>query len=200
VIVTCPGCSTHYSHEHEDTPQIGRCSQCDERFALSGVKRSYVVRPAVASGPPTDPLLVAALAETETFVDRPATAAGPSAPPASMEIHDFPIEGPDRIGDEDGGFFGTSMEDDEEIFGMEGAPDAGAEPQEAPSDEELATHRPVHPIREALGVFLLAGLGGAAGFHGSMRFGFEPLKAITFGLGLGLTFGWAWIRWAERKR
>jgi hypothetical protein len=198
VIVTCPGCSTHYSHAQEDTPQIGRCSQCDERFALSGLKRRYVVRPAVASGPPADPLLVAALAETETLVDRPAEVSAFPTLSGSMEIPDFPIEGAERIGDEDDGFFSSSL-DEEALFGIERATDADVDPQKAAADEP-AVHRPAHPIREALGVFLLAGLGGAAGFHGSLRFGIEPLKAICLGLGLGLTFGWAWIRWAERKR
>jgi hypothetical protein len=190
VIVTCPGCSTHYSHAQEDTPQIGRCSQCDETFALTRPKRRYVVRPAVASAP-GDPLLAAGLAETAALVDRPAADLG--FPP------DFPLDAP--AGEEEDGFFGPGMGDDEALFGFEAGPDADAEAQQVDAqDDEAPARRPAHPVREALGVFLLAGLGGAAGFHGSLQFGIEPAKAIGFGLALGLTFGWAWIRWAERRR
>ncbi len=84
---------------------------------------------------------------------------------------------------------GTQALNDEALVGIDETSTAAAEPAE----------RPTHPVREALGVFLLAGLGGAAGFHGSLQFGFEPQKAVAAGLAVGLTLGWAWIRWAEHK-
>lgn len=198
MIVSCPTCSTHYSHSDADALQIGRCSRCDTSFALSGQKRRYVVMPAERSGP-RDPLLAAGIAETETRVDRPAgTIAIPALPDAVP---------PGFTDPEDDGFFGAGMDDDEALFGIdETAADSPLE-ADAGSDVETATvvakparSRKSHPVREALGVFLLAGLGGAAGFHGSLQFGFQPLKAVAIGLAVGLTLGWAWIRWAERKR
>ena len=196
VIVSCPECSTHYSHADENALELGRCSHCDARFPLSGQKRRYVVMPAVQSGSP-DPLLATGLAETQTRVDRPAE--------ATAEGVDFPAlpdaPAPEPGDAEDDGFFGTGMDDDEALFGIDETPtdppaDAGPQVDIA----EPTERRPDHPVREALGVFLLAGLGGVAGFHGATQFGFEPLKAVAVGLGVGLTLGWAWIRWAERKR
>jgi len=195
VIVSCPACSTHYSHACEDVLQIGRCSQCDTRFPLSGQKRRYVVTPAVSSGSP-DPLLAAGVAETQTAVDLPAETVALPSLTESMQETGFPAppEG------EDDGFFGTGMDDDEALFGVDDpSTDLPVDAAPETDDAEPAEIRPAHPVREAIGVFLLAGLGGAAGIHGSLQFGFEPLKAIAIGLAVGLTLGWAWIRWAERK-
>jgi hypothetical protein len=155
-------------------------------------------------------LLTAGVAETHTQVDRQAESATLSMPPASsgqiaVDTAPFPDAIPPAATDaEDDGFFGTGKEDDEALFGID-------ESSSGPAIEAVAEHepdtaaaqvkqRPLHPIREAFGVFLLAGLGGAAGFHGSLQFGFEPLRAVAVGLAVGLTLGWAWIRWAERKR
>ncbi len=193
MIVSCPACSTQYSHADEGALQIGRCSQCDERFTLSGQKRGYTVMPAVRSGSP-DPLLATGLAETQTQVDVQAeTVALPTLSKSVQDVN-FPAL-PDAIVPEPGdvendGFLGTGMDDEEALVGIDETSTAAAEPAE---------RRPTHPVREALGVFLLAGLGGAAGFHGSLQFGFEPLKAVAVGLAVGLTLGWAWIRWAEHK-
>jgi hypothetical protein len=222
VIVSCPTCSTHYSHTTASASEIGRCSRCDARFPLASQKPRYIVMPAASTGAP-DPLLATGVAETETRVDRQAQRLSPdSAPATALEtaleaapetaLETAPLPDPmlpeptDLDTDEEHGFFGTGMEDEEALFGIdESAPDAGSDVEvdaEAAADEiaEPAVRQPSHPIREALGVFLLSGLGGAAGFHGSMQFGFEPLRAVAVGLAVGLTLGWAWIRWAERKR
>ena len=186
MIVSCPGCSTHYSHREDDALRIGRCSECDETFALSAPKRRYVVMPAVTSGR-HDPLFAAGLAETRTQVDRPAGTDGFPTMSDSMQV-------------EDEGSFGSEFNDDEALYGTEETSQEGAEANEADADADAATRRPANPIRELLGVFILTGLGAAVGYHGSLEFGFAPLNAISAGLGLGLIFGWAWIRWAERKR
>jgi len=185
--------------------EIVRCSKCDTRFPLSGQKRRYIVMPATPAGAP-DPLLAAGIAEAETRVDRQAEGAAPPGPAESMQVEMAPL--PDAIPPEsadaaDDGFFGMAMEDDEALFGIdETSPDPSTAADPGPDTvlAEQVERRPTHPIREALGVFLLAGLGGAAGFHGSLQFGFEPLRAVAVGLAVGLTLGWAWIRWAERKR
>jgi len=210
VIVSCPTCSTHYSHTTESVLEIGRCSRCDARFPLANQKPRYIVMPVDSTGAP-DPLLATGLAETETRVDRQARIPSPeSAETMALEMDPLPdpmLPDPlDVDSDDDDGFFGTGMDDEEALFGIdETAPDHGPDADvdaETAADEvvEPAAARPSHPIREALGVFLLAGVGGAAGFHGSMQFGFEPLRAVAVGLVVGLTLGWAWIRWAERKR
>ena len=193
MIVSCPTCSTHYSHIAESALEIGRCSRCDARFPLSGQRRRYVVMPAERVGA-RDPLLAVGLAETRTRVDRQAES-------EALDVPTLPDEA------QDDGFFGSGMDDDEALFGIDESPtDSAAELVEAAeaapeaADAEPATRRPTHPVREAVGVFLLAGLGGAAGFHGSLQFGLEPQKAVGVGLAVGLTLGWAWIRWAERKR
>ncbi len=198
MIVSCPTCSTHYSHSEEDVMQLGRCSRCDKQFPLSGRKRRYVVMPAVRSGA-ADPLLASGLAETETQVDRrPETAASP----ADVSVpRDFPLpETPVPPAGEDDGFFGAGTDDDEALFGIDETAESRAEETVAERPARPRKSRPTHPFREAFGVFLLGGLGGAAGFQGSTQFGFEPLDAVAAGLAVGLTLGWAWIRWAERKR
>jgi len=179
-----------------------------------GQKRRYIVKPSAPTGSP-DPLLATGVAETQTRVDRQAESATLTMPPApseSISVEDPPL--PDAIPlesteAEDDGFFGAGTEDDEALFGIdesssEPTVEAVAEPVAAGGPDtavaEPVKSLPMHPIREALGVFLLTGLGGAAGFHGSLQFGFEPLKAVGVGLAVGLTLGWAWIRWAERKR
>ena len=190
VIVSCPTCSTHYSHAGEGVLQIGRCSQCDARFPLSGQKRRYIVMTAVRSGP-ADPLLAAGLAETQTQVDVQAQTVALPTLSRSMQDVDFPPL-PDEIV--------PKPDDDEAFFGSDDPATASpTDPGPQADPAEPAEHGPIHPVREAFGVFLLAGLGGAAGFHGSLQFGFEPLKAVAVGLAVGLTLGWAWIRWAERK-
>lgn len=198
MIVSCPTCSTHYSHTAESALEIGRCSQCDARFPVSGQKRRYVVMPAVTPVTP-DPLLAAGLAETQTRVDRQAENEAPDLPAPADGIPSEPSGGQD---DE---FFDGGMDDDDALFEVDeaAAESPSVDPVEAaPDDPEPApaTRRPSHPVREAIGVFLLAGLGGAAGFQGSLQFGLEPQKAVGVGLAVGLTLGWAWIRWAERKR
>jgi hypothetical protein len=138
---------------------------------------------------PADPLLAAGLDETAALVDRPDPSLQPAPEPSVWS---------DPAADE--GFFGNSLGDDEALFGMD---DAGETTPSAPAPEEAqetAKARPVHPMRETAAVFLLAGLGAAAGYQGSIEFGFELINAIGVGLGVGITFGWAWIRWAERKR
>lgn len=196
MIVSCPACSAHYSHAAVGVLQMGRCSQCDARFPLSGQKRRYIVKPAVRSGSP-DPLLAAGLAETQTRVDVQAETVAFPTRSKSMQDADFPPLPEEIVSEsgaaEDDGFFGIGTDDDEAFLGTD-EPSTGP-----PTDTEPADRRPIPPVREALGVFLLAGLGGAAGFHGSLQFGFEPLKAVAVGLVVGLTLGWAWIRWAERK-
>jgi len=201
MIVCCPGCSTHYTHSEENALQMGRCSQCDERFPLTRPKRSYVLMPAGSAA--GDPLLVAGLAASEDQVDRQAAAAESDMLPPTVEMPASPdddlMPAPAPDADDDSGFFSADMDDDQALFGMDEdepqpAEEAAAEPQAERSKG------PAHPVREALGVFLLAGLGAAAGYHGSLQFGFEPLNAIGVGLAAGITFGWAWIRWAERKR
>ncbi len=209
MIVSCPTCSTHYSHLAESPLELGRCSKCDTRFPLSAQKRRYVVMPAAPANVP-DPLLAAGAAE-QTQLDLPTERAGAPATelPAGRFV-DEPAELPapsapaTEDADEDG-FFGTGMNDDEALFGIDDGDPAeqaarAAAPASAAAERPIEERKPTHPIREALGVFLLAGLGGAAGFHGSSQFGFEPLNAVAAGLGVGLTLGWAWIRWAERKR
>jgi hypothetical protein len=181
---------------------------------LSGQKRRYIVKPSAPTGT-HDPLLATGVAEKQTQVDRQAenaTPPVPSTPAEQIAIETAPLPDtmpPEASAAEDDGFFGTGMEDDEALFGIDestSAPEvrAVADPvAESDPDNAVAEpvkRRPAHPIREAFGVFLLAGLGGAAGFHGSLQFGFEPLKAVAVGLAVGLTLGWAWIRWAERKR
>ena len=208
MIVSCPTCSTHYSHGGESALEMGRCSRCDTRFPLSGQKRRYVVMPAVPADTP-DPLLAAGAAE-QIQLDLPAEPTGP--PTREMPDEPFgpePVElpGPSaREGDdaEDDGFFGAGMDDDEALFGIEeDGPLDGAETSTGAGPTVVAGvtvgREPRHPIREAFGVFLLAGLGAAAGFHGSTEFGFQPQNAVAVGLGVGLTLSWAWIRWAERK-
>ena len=199
VIVSCPGCSTHYSHEVEGVLQIGRCSQCDERFPLAAIRRRYVVMPATPAGP-ADPLLAAGLAATRAQVDRPVDVPAPPAEPLPPTEDPTAPAAAETDADDDA-FFGAGFDDDEALFG---ADEATVDPAEAAEEQAAPVERgrrcPTHPVREALGVFLLAALGAAAGFHGGLQFGFEPLKAVAVGLTVGLTLGWAWIRWAERKR
>lgn len=206
MIVSCPTCSTHYSHGGEGALEMGRCSRCDTRFPLSAPKRRYVVMPASPADRP-DPLLAAGAAE-QIQLDLPAEPSGPALHDAPGEpFSPEPVELPapsawERDDADDDGFFGTGMDDDEALFGIDGD---GPVEQETPAATAAAAvaatkaDRGQHPIREACGVFLLAGLGAAAGFHGSTEFGFEPQNAVAVGLGVGLTLSWAWIRWAERK-
>ena len=188
MIVSCPACATHYHHVDEGSVITARCSQCDEAFPLEGQKRRYVVTSDPT--PQTDPLLTAALDVTAPLVDRP----DPSLIPQPSEVDDTATAA-------DEGFFGDSLGDDEALFGMEDSADsADSDPAAAEEAESPRKSRPAHPVRETAAVFLLAGLGAAAGYQGSIEFGFELLNAIGVGLGVGITFGWAWIRWAERKR
>ena len=191
---------------------LARCSKCDESFSLETPRASYLIRdlaPNVGQiqSPQPDPLLAEGMPTSEQ-IDRPAIdsiapveAAMPiPEPEIAPQPSDFPDEPSE--GDEDDGFFSDGMDDDEALFGMDESAEATASDADVEVDEAAAERprTPAHPVREALGVFLLSGLGGAAGFQGSLQFGFEPLNAIGVGLGAGLTFGWAWIRWAERKR
>ena len=197
---------------------MARCSRCDARFPLTLPKSRYVLMPAKASV--SDPLLAAGLHSSESRVDRPIPPATSGAPADTVGAeHDLPAR--DADGDEGSGFFNAEIGKDDRP--RQAGPDA-AKP--APK----ASRRSTRPLREAIGVFLLAGLGAAVGYHGSLQygfdpwnaigvellqfgfeplnaigvellqFGFEPWHAIGVGLASGLTFGWAWIRWAERKR
>jgi hypothetical protein len=192
MIVSCPACETHYHHAHQGAHQTGRCSQCDETFPLEGAHRRYLVTPAQTSAQ-ADPLLATGLEETAAMVDRP----DPSLMPGPAADFDASVA-PDRAVDD--GFFGSSMGDDEALFGMDEAADEAAAEPDFEAVAEAVPSRPNHPVRETAAVFLLAGLGAAVGYQGSIEFGFELLNAIGVGLGVGITFGWAWIRWAERKR
>ena len=189
MIVSCPACATDYSHSAPETHQVCRCSQCDERFPLAAAKRSYRVLPGGLAK--TDPLLAAGVESTQTQVDLPlqqeATVAPVVAAPAPQS----------ESGDTD--YFASGTDDEMALFGFDVEPEED-EQEDVEPQADVRPDRPAHPVREALGVFLLAGLGGAAGFEGSLKFGVEPVEAIAMGLGMGLTLGWAWIRWAERKR
>jgi len=248
VIVSCPGCSTHYQHQMEPHQHTGRCSRCDETFSLENQRPGYVVQPVDRMANTPDPLLAAAM-DASQQLDRPpleslhsAMDSAPADMPLDLESapsedsydpideisaqsEPFPKMEPlsdlgeqdsldpvdslepleEEGDDEDSSFFGSGIDDDEALFGMddeERALEAGVAEGELEECAEGAAvaSRPSHPVRETIGVFLLSGLGGAAGFQGSLQFGFEPLNAIGVGLGAGLTLGWAWIRWAERRR
>ena len=196
---------------------MARCSRCDARFPLTLPKSRYLLMPADASV--SDPLLAAGLHSSESQVDRPIPPATSDAPPDTVGAeHDLPTR--DADGDEGSGSFNAEI-------GKDDPRQAGAH---AAKPAPKASRRSTRPLREAIGVFLLAGLGAAAGYHGSsqydfdplnaigvellqfdfeplnvigvelLQFGFEPWHPIGVGLAAGLTFGWAWIRWAERKR
>lgn len=187
MIVSCPGCETHYSHAAVGSNKVGRCSQCDERFPLRTPKRRYRV---VSGAGPEDPLLAAGLDSTSEQIDLPLP-----QPLETTAMDSSPAPGASEMD-----YFESGSDDDMALFGFDGEASEISEIEETSAESETQRQRPAHPVREALGVFLLAGLGGAAGFQGSIKFGVEPVNALAMGLGLGLTLGWAWIRWAERKR
>jgi len=184
VIVNCPACQTRFRYANEGTAAlVGLCSQCDESVPMQPMKRQYIILRGEGSGAERrvaigmdDPSLAPRLQAAQSRVAATAT----SEDEGAFDLPPFPIEGADPFG-----------------LGGDGAPTA---------QQAEAAPAPVAAPREAsagpdggLIAILLGATGLAAGYHGALWQQAEPLTGAAIGGVIGLSLGWAWIRWVNRK-
>ena len=139
MIVTCPGCQSHY--HHPSGPQVrARCSECDARFVISGAGNNYFWRDVPTARMPELPTptpmpLAVPLAVPEAGpmigMDDPIQADSEDKPdPVPVEASDT-----DSLKEFAAGFGGSSAPIDEQDFGD---PDVVAHYEEIEPGPEVA--------------------------------------------------------------
>jgi hypothetical protein len=191
MIVLCPSCQTRFRHESAVAAASlhAECSRCDERFPLSGARRTYVLLPGTgrrverSSIGMDDPTLASRVrdAVADTHVEDVAEPEReiPFTPAAAMTAAAT-----------------TSMTARE----PEPEPERAPEPRaffDAPAPASAAKA----PLgRQAAAALAPAGLAAIVAYALSRaQEGADPLVWAALGAALGLLVGWGCVHWIRRR-
>jgi hypothetical protein len=164
---------------HAELSRQARCSRCDHLFPLAGAKRTYVLLP---SRRPARQFT--GDGGLNIGMDDPRLAEQLASNALNAAAHQ-----PTAMS------YSTMAEE-----AVDPPPEVSADRAAAPVLEPAQPQTRHRPLRGLLVAVLLASIGTAAGYYGALEQQLDPLRWAPVGAAVGLVFGWAWVRWAARRR